>query len=132
MSMIREKLEQITRDDIMRFVALYSVAAFLVLFLVCPLCILFAKAFQYKDGSFAGFAQFTKYFSSNAMVYSISNTFFIAVVSTIIAVTLAFLFALFIVTEKCTNERIFSQCRYGASFCSHYAVGDCIDLFIWQ
>lgn len=75
MSMIREKLEQITRDDIMRFVALYSVAAFLVLFLVCPLCILFAKAFQYKDGSFAGFAQFTKYFSSNAMVYSISNTF---------------------------------------------------------
>lgn len=54
MSMIREKLEQITRDDIMRFVALYSVAAFLVLFLVCPLCILFAKAFQYKDGSFAG------------------------------------------------------------------------------
>ena len=93
MSMIREKLEQITREDIMRFVALYSVAAFLVLFLVCPLCILFAKAFQYKDGSFAGFTQFIKYFSSNAMVYSISNTFFIAIASTIIAVTLAFLFA---------------------------------------
>lgn len=51
------------------------------------------ESVQYKDGSFAGFAQFTKYFSSNAMVYSISNTFFIAVVSTIIAVTLAFLFA---------------------------------------
>ena len=93
MSMIREKLEQLTREDIMRFAALYSVAAFLVLFLVCPLCTLFAKAFQYKDGSFAGLAQFIKYFSSNAMVYSISNTFFIAIVSTLIAVTLAFLFA---------------------------------------
>lgn len=60
---------------------------------MCPLCTLFAKAFQYKDGSFAGLAQFIKYFSSNAMVYSISNTFFIAIVSTLIAVTLAFLFA---------------------------------------
>lgn len=106
MSMIREKLEQITRDDIMRFVALYSVAAFLVLFLVCPLCILFAKAFQYKDGSFAGFAQFHKIFLQQCYGILYFKYVFIAVVSTIIAVTLAFV-RLFIVTEKCTNERFF-------------------------
>lgn len=93
MSKQRETWKGINQETLLRFAVLYAVAAFLVLFLVCPLCTLFTKAFQNKDGSFAGLEQFIKYFSSKAMVYAISNTFFIAILSTLIAVTLAFLFA---------------------------------------
>lgn len=93
MRKIKERIQRCTKEEIVRFIAIYAVVVFLVLFLVCPLCTLFIKAFQDKDGVFVGLAQFAKYFSSKAMVYAISNTFFIAIVSTLIAVTLAFIFA---------------------------------------
>lgn len=93
MNKIKEKIQGCTREDVVRFIAIYAVAVFLILFLVCPLCTLFIKAFQDKDGGFIGMAQFVKYFSSKAMIYSISNTFFVAIMSTLISVTLAFLFA---------------------------------------
>ena len=35
---------------------------------------LFAKAFENNDGSFAGFAQFSKYLSSKNMLISLGNT----------------------------------------------------------
>lgn len=93
MSRIKEKIQRCTREDAVRIAAIYAVAVFLILFLVCPLCTLFMKAFQDKTGVFVGFDQFAQYFSSRAMVYSISNTFFIAVVSTLISVSLAFFFS---------------------------------------
>ena len=93
MRKIKERIQRCTKEEIVRFIAIYAVVVFLVLFLVCPLCTLFIKAFQDKNGIFVGMAQFAKYFSSKAMVYAISNTFFIAIVSTLIAVTLAFIFA---------------------------------------
>lgn len=93
MRKIKERIQRCTKEEIVRFIAIYAVVVFLVLFLVCPLCTLFIKAFQDKNGVFVGMAQFAKYFSSKAMVYAISNTFFIAIVSTLIAVTLAFIFA---------------------------------------
>ncbi len=93
MRKIKERIQRCTKEEIVRFIAIYAVVVFLVLFLVCPLCTLFIKAFQDKNDVFVGMAQFAKYFSSKAMVYAISNTFFIAIVSTLIAVTLAFIFA---------------------------------------
>ena len=93
MNRIKEKIQRCTKEDVVRFIAIYSVVVFLVLFLVCPLCTLFIKAFQDKDGVFVGLAQFAKYFSSRSMVYAISNTFVIAIASTLISVTMAFFFA---------------------------------------
>ena len=75
MRKIKERIQRCTKEEIVRFIAIYAVVVFLVLFLVCPLCTLFIKAFQDKDGVFVGLAQFAKYFSSKAMVYAISNTF---------------------------------------------------------
>lgn len=93
MNRVKEKIQRCTREDVVRFIAIYAVAVFLILFLVCPLCTLFMKAFQDKSGTFVGLSQFAEYFSSRAMVYSISNTFFVAIVSTLISVTLAFFFS---------------------------------------
>ncbi len=93
MERIKAKIRGGTKEDIVRGILICCVVLFLVLFLVFPLCTLFMKAFQNKDGAFVGLDQFIKYFQSKSMVYSISHTFFIAIVSTIISVTLAFFFS---------------------------------------
>lgn len=93
MEHIKAKIRGGTKEDIVRVILIYCVVLFLVLFLVLPLCTLFMKAFQDKDGAFVGLSQFVKYFQSRSMVYSISHTFFIAIVSTVISVTLAFFFS---------------------------------------
>lgn len=93
MDKIRERLQRCTKEDFVRAAAIYAVVVFLLIFLVCPLATLFVKAFQDKDGLFVGLAQFRDYFTSRAMVYSIGNTFVVAIWSTVISVTLAFFFA---------------------------------------
>lgn len=93
MERIKAKIRGGTKEDIVRGILICCVVLFLVLFLVFPLCTLFMKAFQNKDGAFVGLDQFIKYFQSKSMVYSISHTFFIAIVSTIISVTLAFFYS---------------------------------------
>ena len=52
----------------------------------------FYKSFQDKNGAFCGLSQFVRYFESKTLIYSISNTFFIAIVSTVISVGTAFFF----------------------------------------
>lgn len=93
MNKIRERLQRVTKEDFVRGAAIYAVVVFLLVFLVCPLATLFVKAFQDKDGLFVGLAQFREYFTSRAMVYSIGNTFVVAIWSTVISVALAFFFA---------------------------------------
>lgn len=93
MERIKKKLSGFTMDDFIKGLAIYAVAIFLIIFLVLPLAALFAKAFQNADGTFAGLAQFKKYFSSSALSVSIGNTFFISIMSTVISVTLAFFFS---------------------------------------
>lgn len=81
------------RENMVRFSAIYGVIVFLLVFLVGPLLTLFIKAFQDKDGAFIGLAHFVEYFSTKSMVYSIAHTFTIAIWSTIISVTIAFIYA---------------------------------------
>ena len=89
----RDFWKRITKEDCLRFVFLYSVVVFLVLFFVCPLGTLFAKAFQDKDGAFVGLMQFRKYVSNGALLRSIGHTFFIAILSTVFSVGFAFFFS---------------------------------------
>lgn len=81
------------RENMVRFSAIYGVIVFLLVFLVGPLLTLFIKAFQDKDGAFIGLAHFVEYFSTKSMVYSIAHTFTIAIWSTVISVTIAFIYA---------------------------------------
>lgn len=81
------------RESIVRFLAIYAVIIFLLIFLVGPLITLFVKAFQDDDGMFVGLAHFAEYFSSKALLYSIGHTLEIALWSTLISVTLAFFYA---------------------------------------
>jgi iron(III) transport system permease protein len=70
-----------------------SIAAFLAIGLIVPLCIMLAKSFQDTSGAYVGLANYSAYFASPAPLRSIWNTFFIAVVSTVVTIPLAFGYA---------------------------------------
>lgn len=107
MKSIKKRLSGFTMDDFIKGLAIYAVAIFLIIFLVFPLMSLFAKAFQNADGTFAGLAQFQKYFSSSALSISIGNTFFISIMSTVISVTLAFFFAYALTRKNVPCKNLF-------------------------
>jgi len=81
-----------TSSNVQTVLLLISTVLLLTL-VVFPLLTLFGKAFEGKDGSFAGLENFISYFSSPHLTTSIFNTIHISTVSTIIAVILAFLYA---------------------------------------
>jgi len=58
-----------------------------------PLVMLLSKAFVGKDESFVGLANFIRYFSTPSLAQSLTNTIKVSILSTVIAVTLAFLYA---------------------------------------
>lgn len=58
-----------------------------------PLIKLFSHAFYDKTGQFVGLHNFVTYFSTPALSQSLTNTLYISAMTTLIAVTLAFLFA---------------------------------------
>jgi iron(III) transport system permease protein len=69
------------------------IATFLVVALIVPLFIMLGKSFQDMSGAFVGLANYTAYFSSPAPLRSTWNTFFIAIVSTLVTIPLAFGYA---------------------------------------
>ena len=93
------RFKRYTGEDAVKLVLiLCSLFAFLV-FLAGPLFILFVKAFQDKSGAFVGFTQFAVYLTSPNMLASLTNTLYISVISTIISVSVAFVFA-YVLTRK--------------------------------
>lgn len=93
MTKIKKRLAGFTKEDFVKCIMIYAVTIFLLCFLVLPLCTLFVKAFQNKEGMFVGLQQFKAYFGNKTLLRSVSNTFFIATVSTVISVTFAFFFS---------------------------------------
>jgi iron(III) transport system permease protein len=68
-------------------------AGLLVAGLVLPLLMMLVKSVRDSRGAFVGLANYAAYVSTPALVGSIYNTLFIAVVTTVLAVTMAFLYA---------------------------------------
>ncbi|PEE90860.1 putative 2-aminoethylphosphonate ABC transporter permease subunit, partial [Bacillus cereus] len=77
---------------IQRLVIIGMLLSFLII-LVLPLLQLFTQAFYDKDGAFVGVANFSKYFTTSTLVQSLQNTIWISGATTIISVTLAFIYA---------------------------------------
>lgn len=66
---------------------------FLLVFLLIPILVLFFKAFQNFDGNFVGLDNFKNYLSTTSFKVSLSNSLIVAIISTLISLILAFLFA---------------------------------------
>ena len=82
--------QQLGRDDWIMRGALVALGGWLVLTVLLPLWALLSKSFQAGDGSFVGLANFQAYFANPALATSIWNSVWVALVSTVICVLLAF------------------------------------------
>lgn len=79
-------------DRILAFATVMIVGA-LILGIALPLYTLLAKGFQSADGAFVGLENYRTYFSTPALFYSINNSLVVTLITTVIAVPLAFMFA---------------------------------------
>ena len=70
-----------------------ALALFLVVAIALPLGVLLIKSFENKQGQFVGLTNYITYFSTPALVTSLWNSIWIAMLSTIIVVSLAFAYA---------------------------------------
>ena len=69
------------------------IAVYLVTVLGLPLYAMLSKSFQDSDGAFIGITNYATYFGTPALFHSISNSLFVASLTTLITVVLAFAFA---------------------------------------
>ena len=91
---------KISRDDWLQRAAILVIAVYLIITLAMPLYVMLSKSLQNHAGEFIGFGNYGEYFTTPALVYSIQNSLFIAVLSTLISVSIAFLFA-YALTRSC-------------------------------
>ncbi|TWT00657.1 putative 2-aminoethylphosphonate ABC transporter permease subunit [Reyranella sp. CPCC 100927] len=96
--------QRMSRDDVIMRVVLTLLAAWLLLTVLLPLWSLLAKSFESPDGRFVGLANFVQYFANPQLTQSILNSVWIAFVSTLLCVFLAFLYA-YGVTRTCMPWR---------------------------
>ncbi|WP_168787938.1 putative 2-aminoethylphosphonate ABC transporter permease subunit [Paraburkholderia aromaticivorans] len=81
---------------------LITLTAFLTLFSILPLVFVFWRSLQSRDGAFVGLRNYQQYFEGGGAYHIISNTLTIAVVSTVLTIVLAYLFALCL-THTCVR-----------------------------
>ncbi len=89
----KEVKSRSSRDDRQMLVFMGIIACYLVVALAFPLYAILSKSFENNDGAFIGLANYIEYFKTPALTYSIQNSLFIASITTLIVVSVAFLFA---------------------------------------
>ena len=91
---------KLSRDDLIQGGGLAVMAAFLVVVMLLPLYAMLSRSFQDAERNFIGFANYVEYFSTPALVTSVEHTITIGVVTTVIVVVLAFIYA-YALTRSC-------------------------------
>ncbi|MGI9407715.1 MAG: hypothetical protein ACR2O4_15180, partial [Hyphomicrobiaceae bacterium] len=91
---------KLSRDDWIMRGFIIAVGIWMVIAVLLPLYFMLSKSVEDSDGNFVGLANFATYFSTPALFYSINNSLFIAALSTLITVTLAFIYA-YALTRSC-------------------------------
>ena len=94
---VRAKL---ARDDVSMRLLMLCIGALLVVSLAMPLWSMLAKSLQNHNGEFIGVANYAAYFTMPALTYSIQNSLFIACLTTLITVCIAFGFG-YALTRSC-------------------------------
>ena len=84
---------QLDRDDLLMRGGICLFIGWMLLTLILPLWWLLSKSFQDQDGAFVGLANYVQYFSTPALFASVWNSLFVAVLTTVIVLPLAFVYA---------------------------------------
>jgi len=92
------------RDEWLQRGGILLIVAWLTLTVALPLWSLLSMSFLNADGKFVGLANYVAYFSTPALFMSVGNSFFIAILTTVIVLPLAFLYA-YALTRACLPFR---------------------------
>jgi iron(III) transport system permease protein len=84
---------RLSAEDAARYALVGLFAAVLYLFVLFPMAQLAWRSALDNDGRFVGLANYARYFRTPAIASSITNSFFVSVVSMVVTVVLAFLYA---------------------------------------
>jgi iron(III) transport system permease protein len=79
----------------------------LLLTIALPLWALLSKSFQSTDGHYIGLANYIRYFSTPALFNSIFNSLWVAVISTVIVIPLAFVYAFALTRSRMPFKGLF-------------------------
>ena len=90
----------LSRDDRIQGAGLFTLAIALSAAIFLPLYAMFSRSFEDADGNFIGFANYIEYFGTPTLVSSAQHTITIGVITTVIVVTLAFVYA-YALTRSC-------------------------------
>ncbi len=85
--------QQLGAEDVLRRILFVLIGVALFLFMVFPLYRMLTKSLENKAGEFVGLANYIDYFSSSATSVSLRHSLYVSLVSTVITVTLAFIYA---------------------------------------
>lgn len=91
---------RLDRDDVLMRVGICLLIAWFAFALALPLWALLSKSFQNQNGEFVGLANYIVYFSTPALSVSIWNSLYVALLSTVIVLPLAFVYA-YALTRSC-------------------------------
>ncbi len=91
---------EISRDEWIMRAFMVLIGLYLVATLAWPLWVLLSKSVQSRQGGFIGLANYAQYFATPALAYSIYNSFYVSILSTVITVPLAFVYA-YALTRSC-------------------------------
>ncbi|WP_188540821.1 putative 2-aminoethylphosphonate ABC transporter permease subunit [Paenibacillus segetis] len=97
----------IVKEEWIQKSALVLMLLMLLTVVLIPLFSLFSKAFMDSQGNYVGLDNFMRYFTTPALLQSITNTLYISVVASVISVTGAFLFAYALTRTGIRGKAIF-------------------------
>ncbi len=90
----------LSRDDVIMRSFMILIGLYLLVTLAMPLYTMLSKSFENSDGMFIGLSNYAEYFNTPALVYSIKNSLYIATLTTLITITIAYCFA-YALTRSC-------------------------------
>lgn len=88
------------RDDWIMRLSMLAIGLFLVVAVMMPLYAMLSKSLEDKDGNFLGLANYAEYFATPALFNSIFNSLSIALIATVVVISVAFIYA-YALTRTC-------------------------------
>jgi iron(III) transport system permease protein len=88
------------RNDLLMRLLMAVIGLYLLITLALPLYAMLSRSVRAKDGTFVGLANYAEYFANPALSHSIWNSLTVALITTAIAVPLAFVYA-YALTRSC-------------------------------